>query len=266
MSDDEELLRLAVEVAREAGELASSRRGEGPVPVADTKSSPTDVVTAVDREAEELISRRLVAARPHDGFLGEEGAAGRDGSTGVRWVVDPIDGTVNFLYGIPAYCVSIAAERHGQPVVGVVHNPVTRQTWTAQRGCGAYRNGRPITVGSENRLDHALVGTGFSYTVDRREGQARSVAGLLPMVRDIRRIGSAALDLCLVAQGSLDAYVEQGLNPWDLAAGQLIAAEAGAMVGGLPGEPAGNRLVLAANPELFGALQGLVDELGFGHA
>jgi len=261
----DDLLALAVDTAREAGSLVAQRRAEAPVEVAATKSSPTDIVTASDTEAERLIRERIGAARPDDGFLGEEGGD-RGGRTGVRWVVDPIDGTVNYLYGIPAYAVSIAAEVDGQVAVGAVHNPVSGETWTAVAGRGAHLDGRPVRVGDLTDPAQALVGTGFNYDVRTRTAQAQQVARLLPRVRDIRRMGAASLDLCAVATGRLDAFVEQGLQPWDLAAGGLVAREAGARMGGLGDAEPGERLVVATNPGLWDRLQQLLQEAGFGGA
>jgi myo-inositol-1(or 4)-monophosphatase len=268
-----DLLSLAVDVAREAGALVARRRAEAPVEVAATKSSPTDVVTASDTAAERLIRERIHAARPGDALLGEEGGeqggeqgGGSGGRGRVRWVVDPIDGTVNFLYGIPAYAVSIAAEVDGAVVAGVVHNPASGETWTALAGEGAWLGDRPLRVGSASDPGQALVGTGFSYDVRTRANQARQVAALLPQVRDIRRIGAASLDLCAVATGRLDAFVEQGLQPWDLAAGALVAREAGARVAGLDGSEPGEHLVVVANPDLWDNLQDLLRAAGFGTA
>jgi myo-inositol-1(or 4)-monophosphatase len=262
-----ELLALAVRTAHEAGALVARRRAEAPVEVAATKSSPTDVVTASDTAAERLIRERLAQARPDDGFLGEEGGD-RAGSSRVRWVVDPIDGTVNYLYGIPAYAVSIAAEVDGTIAVGAVHNPASDETWTAVAGEGAWlsdRSGeRRVAVGDRTDPSQALVATGFNYDVDTRAAQGRQVAWLLPRVRDIRRIGAASLDLCFLACGRVDAYVEQGLKPWDLAAGSLVAREAGARVGGLGDDAAGERLVVAANPGLWDGLQELLRQGEFG--
>jgi myo-inositol-1(or 4)-monophosphatase len=263
----DDLLALAVETAREAGVLVAQRRAEAPVEVAATKSSPTDIVTASDTAAERLIRERIGAARPDDGFLGEEGgedSGGRGGRTRVRWVVDPIDGTVNYLYGIPAYAVSIAAEVDDEVAVGVVHNPVSGETWTAVAGRGALLDGRPVRVGDLTDPAQALVGTGFNYDVRTRTAQGQQVARLLPRVRDIRRMGAASLDLCAVATGRLDAFVEQGLQPWDLAAGGLVAREAGARMGGLGDAEAGERLVVVTNPNLWDRLQDLLREAGFG--
>ena len=260
--DLEELLDLALGAAHEAGRLVRKRREEvGTMGVAATKSSPTDVVTESDTAAERLLRERLLGARPRDAFLGEEGSADQ-GTSGVRWVVDPIDGTVNYLYGIPAYAVSVAAALGGETVVGVVHNPVSRETWTATRGGGAWLDGRRLRVSGCDRLDRALVATGFGYESGRRAHQADVLREVLPRVRDIRRAGAASLDLCALASARVDGYYERGLKPWDLAAGGLVAREAGAVVGGLAGAPAGEDLVLAAGPALFGPLHDLLVPLG----
>ncbi|MCW2762406.1 MAG: inositol monophosphatase [Marmoricola sp.] len=220
------LLALAVATAREAGDLVASMRADG-VDVADTKSSPVDIVTKADRTCEELIRSRLLGARPGDGFVGEEGSD-VPSATGVSWIVDPIDGTVNYLYGLPQYAVSIAAARDGKIVAGVVRSPALDLEYAATLGGGATRNGVPVRVRSTPPLDQALVATGFSYVADIRARQGLAVAKMLPQVRDIRRHGSCALDLCAVASGQSDAYVEEGANIWDYAAGGLVAEEAGA--------------------------------------
>ncbi len=225
---DADLLDLALETAREAGRFVVSMRDRG-VDVADTKSSPVDVVTEADRACEELILDRLLGDRPEDGFVGEEGDD-VEGSSGIRWIVDPIDGTVNYLYGLPHYAVSIAAARGEQVVAGVVLSPVTGLEYAAARGAGASRNGVPLQVRPTPSLDQSLVATGFGYETAVRERQALSVARMLPQVRDIRRQGSCALDLCAVAAGQVDAYVEEGPHIWDYAAGGLIAQESGATV------------------------------------
>ena len=258
------LLDLAVAVARQAGALVATRRppgsGDAGIAVLTTKSSPTDVVTAMDHASEALIRSALLDARPDDGFLGEE-SDGFAGASGVQWVVDPIDGTVNYLYGIPAYAVSIAARWQGEVVAGVVHNPVSGETWTATRRGGAYLDDRPIQVSDTSELRYALVATGFGYDAERRGVQAVLAARLLPRIRDIRRMGAASLDLCAVAAGRVDAYYEQGLKPWDLAAAGLVATEAGARVEGAHGGAASEALVIAASPELFGLLHDEVAEL-----
>jgi myo-inositol-1(or 4)-monophosphatase len=260
VTDLDALLKLAVDTAREAGDLVRERRDAViRMTVSATKSTPTDVVTESDTAAEALIRERLLTARPDDAVLGEEGGASV-GASGVRWVVDPIDGTVNYLYGIPQYAVSIAAQRDdGDIVAGVVHNPVSRETWTAVRGGGAYLDGEPVRESGCADLDLALVATGFGYDAGRRQRQAAILAGILPSIRDVRRAGAASLDLCAVATGRVDGYYERGLGAWDLAAGGLIAEEAGAVVAGLRGAPAGPDLVIAAGPALFGALHDLLE-------
>jgi myo-inositol-1(or 4)-monophosphatase len=257
-----ELLRHAEDAAHAAGDLLLTRRPPGAdLVVTSTKSSPTDIVTAMDTAAERLVVGRLHAARPQDGFLGEEGAEAR-GDSGVVWVIDPIDGTVNYLYDLPAYAVSIGVQVDGAIVAGVVTNPVTRETWTAVRGGGARRNDVAVHVSECTELSRALVATGFGYSADRRARQGELLRSLLPRVRDVRRIGASSLDLCAVASARVDAYYERGLKPWDLAAGGLVAREAGARVEGLHGRTAGEDLVLAAPPPLFDALHDLLAPLG----
>jgi myo-inositol-1(or 4)-monophosphatase len=263
--DPHTLLELAVATARDAAELVARGRATAAEHV-DVKSSPVDVVTAVDKASEELIVGRLLAARPDDGVLGEEGAA-RDGGSGVRWVIDPIDGTVNFLYDLPAYAVSIAAEVGGEVVAGVVLNVASGELFTATRGGGAHLTSpaRPDPVrldGSRPQtLDQTLVATGFGYRVEQRRAQGAVVAALLPRVRDIRRYGSSALDLCAAAAGRTDAYYELDLNPWDHAAGALVAAEAGLVVTGLPGSPFAEPMAIAAAPSIAGPFIDLLVEL-----
>jgi myo-inositol-1(or 4)-monophosphatase len=225
---DAELLVLALETAREAGRLVVAMRDRG-VDVADTKSSPVDVVTDADRACEELIRERLLGPRPTDGFVGEEGDD-VEGTSGVRWIVDPIDGTVNYLYGLPHYAVSIAAARGDEVVAAVVRSPHQDLEYAATLGGGATCNGVPLHVRSTPTLDQSLVATGFGYEASVRRRQAHSVAQMLPRVRDIRRQGSCALDLCAVAAGQVDAYVEEGPHIWDYAAAGLVAREAGATV------------------------------------
>ncbi len=257
----DELLELAIAIAHEAGDLVAARRADG-VDIAETKTSSTDIVTAADRASETLIRDRILAARPDDAILGEEGADD-SGSSGVRWIVDPIDGTVNYAHDLPQYAISIGVEQDGEALVGVVFNPATGTTYTAVLGGGAFRDGTPLRVAGPVPLDRALIGTGFSYERDLRERQAASVARLLPRVADIRRFGSCALDLCFVASGGLDGYVEEGIGgAWDYAAGALIAAEAGARVEILRGA-AGRTLVLAAPRSGFDAFRALAGECGF---
>lgn len=215
---------LAVRAAQEAGALLLDRLAhEREV---STKSSATDVVTEVDHASEALLLARLLGERPEDGILGEEGTS-RTGTSGVRWVVDPLDGTVNYLYRIPAFAVSVAAEVDGVAVAGCVFDPSRVETFAAALGHGATLNGRPVTPSAVTDPARALVGTGFGYAVAVRERQGAVVARIVPRVRDIRRGGSAALDLCWVACGRLDAYFERGVQPWDVAAGALVVREAG---------------------------------------
>ncbi|MGZ4495566.1 MAG: inositol monophosphatase family protein [Nocardioides sp.] len=227
------LLDLARDVALEAGALVRGRR-RGDVEVAATKSNAIDVVTEADRASERLIYDRLTAARPGDGFLGEEGNSS-EGTSGVTWVVDPIDGTVNFLYDIPQYAVSIAAQRGDEVVAAVVLDVAKGELFTATRGGGAFLGEERLAVRPVPPLAESLVLTGFNYDRGVRTAQARAMAVMLPEVRDIRRLGSAALDLCAIGAGRADAYVEEGLNPWDGAAGGLVATEAGARLATLPG-------------------------------
>lgn len=253
-----DLLALAVDLARRAGALAlSMHAGLG---ASDTKSSPTDVVTAADRASEALLVEGIRAARPGDGILGEEGASD-DGSTGVRWVVDPVDGTVNYLYGLPQWAVSIGVEVDGTTEVGVVFDPAKDELFTAVRGGGAWLGERRLRCTAVGELSQALVATGFGYDARRRAAQAALLPTVLPAVRDIRRLGAGALDLCAVAAGRVDAYYEQGLSPWDMCAGQLIAQEAGARVTGLRGSAAGAPMVVAAGPGVHGPLHDLLVSL-----
>jgi myo-inositol-1(or 4)-monophosphatase len=263
VSDPEALLRIAVEAAGEAGRLLASWRGDERPEIVDTKSSPTDVVTEMDRRSEALITEWIRAVRPGDTVLGEEGgqtlggpgATDAGGHARVRWVVDPLDGTVNYLYGLPDWAVSIAAEVDGTILAGVVEVPRFGERFTAVAGRGAWlhRGGSAIALRCNTGviLGQALVGTGFGYDAGRRQVQGEVVAALLPHVRDIRRGGSAAVDLCSVAAGRMDAFFERGLNYWDYAAGGLIAREAGALVGGLAGRPESTAMTVAAGPDLF---------------
>lgn len=264
---EDELLSLARIVTMNAGALVKQRRSEGTA-VADTKSAPEDIVTFADREAEARIRSLIADARPDDGFVGEEGEAST-GSSGLTWVVDPIDGTVNYLYGLPDYAVSIAVVE-GEPdplswraLAGVVYAPALDLVYSAAAGGGAFCGSQRLAVSSDTPLSLALVGTGFSYTSERRQREADVLRQVIGSVRDIRRIGSAALDLCRVASGQLNAYYERGLRPWDHAAGALIAAEAGAIVAGRGGTPASQDLMIAAEPELFAKLESILAKLNF---
>ncbi len=265
------LLELASTVAVAAGLLLIGSGGR-PEVVA-TKSSPTDVVTEADHAAEALIRDLIGEARPGDRILGEEGGETGSGS-GVRWIVDPLDGTVNYLYGLPDWAVSIAAEVDGAVVAGAVFVPRRDELYSAGLGGGAWLSSGALDWRGEDAeppaklacnqgvpLDRALVATGFGYQAERRLVQGEVLRGVLPRVRDIRRGGSAAVDLCSVASGRLDAFYERGLNPWDIAAGGLIAAEAGAQVTGLHGRPASHSMTIAAAPPLLGELHDLLASL-----
>lgn len=256
MEDLGALCELAVSLAREAGDLLveGARHRHAAV---ETKTSATDMVTELDRASEALIVRGIAAARPDDSILAEEGS-GRSGTSGVEWVIDPLDGTTNYLYGHVAYAVSIAVEISGEPVVGVVANPPLGEVFTAVAGTGAHLNEEPIRISGCADLSTALVGTGFGYVAEQRERQAAMVSRVLPAVRDIRRNGAASLDLCWVACGRLDAYYEAGLQPWDMAAGALVAREAGATVCGFDGGPPSTESIVAACPSLSGPLLALL--------
>jgi myo-inositol-1(or 4)-monophosphatase len=258
-----DLADLAETIGREAASLADRRRREGVV-VADRKSSIVDVVTAADREVEALVRRRLADARPDDAFLGEESGTA-EGTSGVTWVVDPIDGTVNYLYGSSQYGVSVAAvqgEAHPArwtALSGVVVAPATGDVFRAERGRGAVLNGRALHVGAPSSLAESLVATGFGYTEERRRDQVRVLGGFIGRVRDIRRAGAASLDLCAVATGTVDAYYERGINPWDMAAGALVAEEAGAVVTSWDSDGARSYVVAAPSiaEELVALVRGL---------
>ena len=252
MTDD---LALAERAARAAGEVLMSyfgRDAEG----LDVKSSPTDPVSDADREAEAVINRILAEERPDDGVIGEEGARTTP-ANGRTWIVDPLDGTVNFLYGMRAWAVSIALEDPSGISVGVVFNPVDEECFIAERGKGSTINGREIRVTRCASLERAMVATGFSYEAEHRARQAELLTRLLPRVRDIRRAGAAALDLAYVASGRVDAFYERGLKRWDEAAGRLLVEEAGGVVRDLEGEPAG--VLAAATPQLAALLEQEVD-------
>jgi myo-inositol-1(or 4)-monophosphatase len=266
-ADPAELADLALQLGREAGALL--RSGWGQVRAVDTKSSAHDLVTQMDRDSERLIRDRLELARPGDAVLGEEeGDTAGSADSGVRWIVDPLDGTVNYFYGQPAWAVSIAAEHHGRIVAGAVVAPGLRQEYVAAAGQGAWaihgaRRER-LRVRQPVALADALVATGFGYRPQRRACQGRLAAELLPRVRDIRRVGAAAVDLCWLAHGRFDGYYEQGLHYWDWAAGGLVAAEAGAVVADAVGGPASPRLTVAAPRPLYEELAAVLRALGAG--
>ena len=259
MPSEQLLEALAIDIAREAGALARRRRTEG-VAIAATKSSIADIVTEADREVEALIRGRLAAERPGDGFLGEESGAG-GGTTDITWVVDPIDGTVNYAYGIPAYAVSIAAVR-GEPrpgeweaLAGAVFSPSTGELFHAAKGAGAWLDDHRLAVNAEPSPAGALLATGFGYNPATHASDLARVARVMPMARDLRRIGAASLDFAFVAAGRFDGYFERGLQPWDHAAGALLVAEAGGRftrveLADIPGRP----LFVASGPGIFDRL------------
>lgn len=258
----DELLMRAILSALAAGDmLVNERAGDLEV---DSKGAPTDLVTVMDRRSEELLADHLLSGRESDGIVGEEGAS-VEGTSGVRWIVDPIDGTVNYMYRLPEWAVSIAAELDGEVVAGVVHAPALGETFVAGKGKGAalHKQGvqRKLVVNQAPSMDRALVATGFGYDVGRRTKQAEVVSQVIPRVRDIRRAGAASVDVCSLAAGRVDAYYERGLKPWDHSAAGLIASEAGATIGGLNGEPAGENFYLAAPEPLFSDLSELLTRL-----
>jgi myo-inositol-1(or 4)-monophosphatase len=265
-----ELEELAVSSARAAGAFIVEKRPRD-LGVAQTKSSVNDIVTVMDQQSEVLLRRHLLTARPDDAILGEEDGAS-DGTSGITWVIDPIDGTVNYLYEIPAYCVSVAAvigdaETPGQwqPVAGAICNPLTSEVFHARLGGGARvlaaGDDTTINVNTVDVLLQSLVATGFGYVPEVRVRQGEVLLAMLPEIRDIRRAGSAALDLCAVACGTVDAYYESGLNPWDLAAGWIIATEAGALVTGLNNMAPGQAAVVAAGPGIHASLLSRLEAL-----
>ena len=262
MGATEVLLEVAVSVAREAAALALSSRPAA-IREVETKSSATDVVTAADVAVERLVRARLDVSRPGEPVFGEETGGALAAPGKVCWVVDPIDGTVNYLYGLPWYAVSLAAQVDGVSVAAAVVEPETGREWTALRGGGAWRDGVSLRVSDASRLEMSLISTGFAYRAERRSRQAEGIARLLPLVRDIRRPGSASLDLCSVAAGWVDGYVEHGLSRWDWAGGALVAEEAGAVVR-LPESPdaVGPDLTFCAAPGIADQLRAAVKEVG----
>jgi myo-inositol-1(or 4)-monophosphatase len=236
-----------------AGELLLERFG-GPARGVESKSTATDLVSDADRASEEAVRELLARERPEDGLLAEEGSS-QESASGRRWVIDPLDGTVNYLYGLPAWCVSVALEDADGGLAAVVLDPLRDETFTAERGRGAFVNGQSIRVSGEERPERALIATGFSYSADVRAEQAEVLSRVLPRFRDIRRAGAAALDLAHVAAGRVDGYYERGLKHWDWAAARLLVTEAGGAVAELPGEPVG---LAAASPGLLPKLLELV--------
>jgi myo-inositol-1(or 4)-monophosphatase len=249
----EELLELAKKVGAEAAALLMDRP---PAFEIEEKSTAIDIATQMDKKAETFIVQSLLAARPEDGIIGEEGAA-VESKSGITWVIDPLDGTVNYFYGLPGWNVSIAAKDKDGSVVGVVTAPTINSTWWASRGGGAFFNGSKIKTNEPVAFDRAFIGTGFQYDVAHRGRQIENVGRMLPLIRDMRRNGAAAVDICSVAMGALDAYFEDGLKEWDWAAASLVATEAGAKFG-LYGQ-APYMTTLAAGPTLYAELEGFLN-------
>jgi myo-inositol-1(or 4)-monophosphatase len=252
-----ELRELSVRMASDAGALALAERAAAVTDIT-TKSSQVDIVTAADKAAEAFITTQVERHRPNDAIVGEEGA-NKEGNTGLTWFIDPIDGTTNFYYGLPGWVVSIAVGDSEGIGAAAVFDPVSNEMYSAHRKGGATLNNEPLQVRATTEvLAHALVGTGFSYLAEQRQQQAELLVELLPQVRDIRRLGSAAKDLCMVARGAYDAYFEAGLNQWDLAAGWLIAREAGARVEFLTPPEDERPLLLGSAPQLFDQLAAII--------
>ena len=261
------LLELAREMAHSAGEILLDGRPDAPraaVVSTSTKTSPTDIVTERDIASEKAIVAAIESRRPDDAILGEEGT-NRSGTSGFTWIIDPLDGTINYLYGSPQWAVSIAVADSDGPLVGVVYAPAVGVEYWAMRGQGAFREDAAGVVQlppiEDVELGHALFATGFGYRTERRVQQANVMASVLPKIRDIRRKGSAALDLCMVAAGMVNGYFERGAHPWDYAAGALIATETGAVVSGLHGKPAGVDMVVAAPPQVHAGITALLESL-----
>ena len=245
-----ELVSLAEEVARAAGALLMQRPDSFTF---TEKSSAVDFATQMDQQAESLIVKSLLAARPDDGIIAEEGAA-QPSKTGITWVIDPLDGTVNYLYGLPGWNISIAAKNQEGVIAGVVFAPTINSLWKATKGGGAYLNNKAIKCNDPVNLNLALIATGFSYDLELRKEQGARIQKLIPQIRDLRRNGAAAVDLCYVAMGAVDAYFESSLKEWDFAAGGLIATEAGALISGRTGGAPDGDMVVCAGPSLHAQL------------
>ena len=248
--EPQKLLTIAIRIADEAGLLLMKRPATFEV---SSKSTAIDIATQMDRASERFIVESLLSLRPDDGIIGEEGSS-RPSTSGITWVIDPVDGTVNYLYGIPGWNVSIAAKDERGSIIGVIHAPTINSTWTAIRGGGSFFNGRPIRVNDPVELDLALIGTGFAYDVRDRVEQGRVIAQLLPQIRDLRRIGAAAVDICYVAMGTFDGYFEADLKEWDMAAASLVATEAGARI-----TTNGAGITICAGPALHPKLSAAVE-------
>jgi myo-inositol-1(or 4)-monophosphatase len=258
-TEQTDLHTLSIDLAR--GAAAIVREGWQHDLGVSAKTTATDLVTEVDRATERWLVEQLATRRPDDGVLGEEGG-GRAGTSGVRWLLDPIDGTVNFVLGLPHYAVSVAAEVEGTVVAGAVCNPVSGEVFHARIGGGAFLDQTPLSGPRDVPLARAVVGTGFGYDASVRTRQVAAAAPMLARIADLRRLGAASLELCFLAAGRLDAYFEAGLNPWDHAAGGLIATEAGCVVTGLHGRPPSGQLYAAAGPNLAPAFFALLEEVG----
>jgi myo-inositol-1(or 4)-monophosphatase len=245
-----ELVSLAEEVARSAGALLMQRPDSFTF---TEKSSAVDFATQMDQQAESLIVKSLLAARPEDGIIAEEGAA-QLSKSGITWVIDPLDGTVNYLYGLPGWNISIAAKNQEGVIAGVVFAPTINSLWKATKGGGAYLNNKAIKCNDPVTLNLALIATGFSYDLELRKEQGARIQKLIPQIRDLRRNGAAAVDLCYVAMGAVDAYFESSLKEWDFAAGGLIATEAGALISGRTGGAPDGDMVVCAGPSLHAQL------------
>ena len=251
-----QLLQVATTLAKQAGDMALAGRKAGLHNV-QTKSTATDMVTEFDRASEVLIVEGIRAARPEDAIVGEEGAS-VSGTSGITWYIDPLDGTTNFLYDLPAWAVSIGAEDSSGPLAGVVYIPALGEMFTATRGGGAFLNGVPIQSNNIADVSQALVCTGFSYSADQRTIQAQRVSRFIHQIRDIRRAGAAAIDLCFVACDRIDAYFEENLHQWDISAGILIAHEAGCRSGDFSGHTPRPAEILTTAPAIFDQLSQLI--------
>ena len=254
MSEIDDLLHLALRIAKQAGELLLDRPASWELSI---KSTAIDIATQMDLASEKFIVDAILAERPDDGIIGEEGAA-RESKSGITWVIDPVDGTVNYFYGLPGWSISIAAKARTGTLVGVVHSPTVSSTWHAAKGMGAFLNDVKIACNDPVELNRALLSSGFAYDVNDRIEQLKIVNALLPQIRDLRRIGSAAADICHVATGLVDGYFETGLHEWDLAAAQLIAQEAGAIVTTRSWH--GLKLTVAAGRHLFASINAQIPD------
>lgn len=245
-----ELIAIAEQVARAAGQLLMDRPDSFTL---TEKSSAVDFATQMDQQAEKLIVESLLMTRPHDGIIAEEGAE-KQSKSGITWVIDPLDGTINYLYGLPGWNISIAAKDKDGVIAGVVYAPTQGALWKATKGFGAYLNDNKIKCNDPINLNMALIATGFSYDLELRKEQGARIERLIPQIRDIRRNGAAAVDLCYVAMGAVDAYYESSLKEWDFAAGGLIATEAGAIITGRSGGAPDGDMVVCAGPSLHAQL------------